>query len=77
MAKENKEVVEETTEQLVEEVADEKTTQPRSEDGKFKSKFMSADDPTVTKVDLDAPPPLDKEEVVEEVKEEKEETKPV
>jgi hypothetical protein len=37
---------------------------------------MSADDPTVTKVDLDAPPPLDKKEVVEEVKEE-EETKPV
>jgi predicted RNase H-like HicB family nuclease len=82
MAEENKDVIEEVTEnveQPTEEVVKETTTQPRDEDGKFVSRFDSADDPSVIKVNLDAPPPLPKEEkeekqeqgVVEENKEEK------
>ena len=59
MAEENKEVVEETTEQPIEEVVNEKTTQPRDEDGKFISKFDSYEDPSVTKVDLDKLPTQD------------------
>tara|TARA_Y100001938_G_scaffold131742_1_gene189203 strand:- start:993 stop:2219 length:1227 start_codon:yes stop_codon:yes gene_type:complete len=82
MAEENKDVIEEVTEnveQPTEEVVKETTTQPRDEDGKFVSRFDSADDPSVIKVNLDAPLPLPKEEkeekqeqeVVEENKEEK------
>ena len=82
MAEENKDVIEEVTEnveQPTEEVVKETTTQPRDEDGKFVSRFDSADDPSVIKVNLDAPLPLPKEEkeekqeqeVVEENKKEK------
>ena len=69
MAEENKEVIEEITEEqneqplekAVEEVIDE-------------TKFDSADDPDVIKVNLDVPPPSPKEEVVEEEKENVEES---
>tara|TARA_B100000519_G_scaffold29757_1_gene20810 strand:- start:1175 stop:2320 length:1146 start_codon:yes stop_codon:yes gene_type:complete len=69
MAEENKEVIEEVTEEqneqplekAVEEVIDE-------------TKFDSADDPDVIKVNLDAPPPEPKEEIVEEEKENVEES---
>ena len=65
MTEENKEVVEETTEQPVEEVVENKVEQPRDEKGQFKSKFESAGDDSVLKVDLSKPPPSQKE-VVEE-----------
>ena len=62
MAKENKESVEKTAEQPIEEVVDKKTEeQPRDKKGRFKS----AEDTNITKVDLSKPPPV-KEEVVEE-----------
>ena len=68
MAKENKEVVEKTTEQPIEEVVDKKIEeQPRNEKGQFKSKNKIKDD-GIIKVDLSKPPPV-KEEVVEEKKE--------
>ena len=63
MAKENKEVVEETTEQPIEEVVDKKIEeQPRDEKGRFKS----TGDDNITKVDLSKPPPIKEEKVVEE-----------
>ena len=75
MTEENKEVVEETTEQPIEEVVENKVDQPRNEKGQFKSKFETADDPSVIKVDLSKPPVVETKEVeteqpVEEVKEE-------
>jgi len=93
MAEENKEVTEEiteVTEQPVEEVVENKVEQPRNEKGQFKSKFESAGDDSVIKVDLSKPPPIqnvetDKvttEEIIEEpkgeeVKQEVEEEIPV
>ena len=85
---ENKEAVEETVEQSVNQVEETKQEQPRDENGRF-SKFESANDDNVIKVDLDNPPEIkqevveekenvveQKEEVAEEVKEEiKEEVK--
>ena len=62
MEENNKEVVEETTEKVVE-----KKEQPRDEKGKFTSKKKIKDD-GVVKVDLSKPPPI-KEEVVEDKKE--------
>ena len=58
MEEKNKEVVEETTEKVVE-----KKEQPRDKKGKFKSKPKVEND-GVIKVDLSKPPPV-KEEVVE------------
>ena len=58
MEENNKEVVEETTEKVVE-----KKEQPRDEKGKFTSKKKIKDD-GIIKVDLSKPPPV-KEEVVE------------
>ena len=86
MAEENKEVIEEiteVTEQPTEEVVENKVEQPRDEQGRFKSKFESAGDDSVIKVDLSKPPPVqnvetDKvttEEVVEEPKSEEVEQK--
>ena len=62
MEENNKDVVEETTEKVVE-----KKEQPRDEKGKFTSKKKIKDD-GVVKVDLSKPPPI-KEEVVEDKKE--------
>ena len=62
MEENNKDVVEETTEKVVE-----KKEQPRDEKGKFTSKKKIKDD-EVVKVDLSKPPPV-KEEVVEDKKE--------
>ena len=63
---ENKEVVEQTTEQPIEQpieqVTETKTEQPRDEQGRFKSKFESAGDDSVSKVDLSKPPPPPKVE---------------
>jgi len=59
MTEENKEVVEETTEQPIEETIEEAIDE---------TKFDSADDPEVIKIDL-SKQPLAKEEVVEEQKE--------
>ena len=71
MAEENKEVIEEITEQPVKEVVENKVEQPRDEKGQFKSKFESAGDDSVVKVDLSKPPPSQSEEVKEESTEEK------
>jgi len=75
----NEEVVEKTTDQPIEEVTENKVEQPRDETGKFKSKFESAKDDSVYKVDLNKPvsteepveEEVQKENVVEEVAEEK------
>ena len=61
MAEENKDVVEEITEQPVEEVIEQTIEE---------SKFRSADDPDVIKVDLSKPPPEPKSEEVEPEKQE-------
>ncbi len=69
MTEENKEVVEETTEQPIEEVVENKADQPRDEKGQFKSKFESDGDDSVLKVDLSKPPPnqeVDQGDVVAE-----------
>ena len=62
MTEENKEVVEETTDQPIEETIESVIDE---------TKFDSADNPDIIKIDLDAPPPQPKQEeqVVEEVKE--------
>ena len=56
--------MEETVEQSVNQVEETKQEQPRDENGRF-SKFESANDDNVIKVDLDNPPEI-KQEVVEE-----------
>ena len=64
--------VEETTEQPVEEVVETNTQeQLRDEKGRFTSKFDSANDDSVIKVDLNQPPPPPQEEKVEDKIEEK------
>ena len=68
MEEKNKEVVEETTEKVVE-----KKEQPRDKKGKFKSKIKTENN-NVVKVDLSQSPQV-KEEVVEEKKENVEEIK--
>jgi hypothetical protein len=68
MAEENKEVVEETTEQPVEEVADIKVENKVDE-----SKFDSAGDDSVIKIDLNNPPTQESEEVEQEEPAKKEE----
>jgi len=76
MAEENKEVVEETTDQPVEQVTEEKVENKIDE-----SKFESAGDDSVVKVDLSKPPEIKSEEVKEKPAEEEvvvvnEESKP-
>ena len=68
MAEENKEVIEEITEEQNEQPLEEAVEEVIDE-----TKFDSADDPDVIKINLDAPPPEPKEEVVEEQKENVEE----
>ena len=75
MTEENKEVVEETTEQPIEEVVENKTDQPRDDQGRFKSKFESAGDDSVIKVDLSKPPTVEDSTPTEQVEEPKEEVK--
>mgnify|MGYP003135889544 CR=1 FL=1 len=66
MAEENKEVVEETTDQPVEQVTEEKVENKIDE-----SKFESAGNDSVIKVDLSKPPEVKSEEVEEKPVEEK------
>jgi hypothetical protein len=68
MAEENKEVIEEITEEQNEQPLEEAVEEVIDE-----TKFDSADDPDVIKINLDAPPPEPKKEVVEEQKENVEE----
>ena len=68
MTEENKEVIEEVTEENNEQPIEEVIEEAIDE-----SKFDSAGDPDVIKIDLDAPPP--QKEVVEDKKENVEETK--
>jgi hypothetical protein len=78
---ENEKIVEEVSNETPEQVDQPKAEQPRDEKGQFKSKFESAGDDSVAKVDLSKPPVAETEEVksepaveetnvVEEVKEE-------
>jgi hypothetical protein len=68
MEEKNKEVVDKTTEQPIEEVVDKKIEkQPRNKKGQFKSK-NKVEDNEIIKVDLSKPPPI-KEEEKEVVKE--------
>ena len=75
MIEQNEEVVEETTEQPVEETTEENNEQPTEEVVEEKldeSKFESAGDDSVFKVDLSKPPPEKSEKIEQEpVKEEK------
>ena len=71
MTEENKEVIEEITEQTTQDNVEEKVEEV-VEDIDL-SKFDSAEDPDVIKVDLDKIPTVKKEEVVEEVVEEQNE----
>jgi hypothetical protein len=65
MTEENKEVIEEVTENENEQPLEEAVEQVIDE-----TKFDSAEDPSVIKIDMDAPPPkIDKEEVAEDKKE--------
>jgi len=70
-------MTEEIKEELTEEVTQNENEQPLEEaieEAIDESKFDSAGDPNVIKIDLDAAPPEKKEEVVEEQKENVEET---
>ena len=69
MAEENENVVEEVTEQQ-ENTTVEKTEQPRNDLGQFESKFKSAKDDSIIKVDLSKPPPSQSEEVEQQPAEE-------
>ena len=73
MAEENENIVEDVSSETPEQVEKPKVEQPRNEKGQFKSKFESAGDDSVYKVDLSKPPsPQENEEVEQEqpVKEE-------
>jgi hypothetical protein len=83
MAEENENIVEEVSNETTEQVEQPNVDQPRNEKGQFKSKFESAGDDSVAKVDFSKPPTIETEEVkeepvveetnvVEEVKEEEE-----
>jgi len=66
MEEKNKEVVDKTIEQPIEEVVKKKTKeQPRNEKGQFTPK-EKVEDSGVIKVDLSKPPPIKEEKVVEE-----------
>ena len=73
MAEENENIIEEvssdTTEQI-EQPSETVVDQPRDEKGQFKSKFESAGDDSVIKVDLSKPPTQESEEVKEKPAEE-------
>ena len=76
MAEEKENIIEEvsndTTEQ-VEQPVETTTEQPRDEKGQFKSKFESAGDDSVIKVDLSKPPPIKESEEVKQEEPTKEE----
>ena len=80
MAEENENIVEEVSSDTPEQVEQPTVEQPRNELGQFKSKFESAGDDSVAKVDLSKPPVQETEKVEEPVVEEKtnvvEEVKP-
>ena len=66
MAEENENIVEEVSNETPEQVEQPKVEQPRNEKGQFVSKFESAGDDSVIKVDLDQPPPTQEVKKVEE-----------
>ena len=66
MAEENENIVEEVSNETPESVEQPKVEQPRDEKGQFKSKFESAGDDSVLKVDLTKPPTVETEKVEEE-----------
>ena len=66
MAEENENIVEEVSNETTEQVEQPKAEQPRNEKGQFKSKFESAGDDSVAKVDFSKPPATETKEVKEE-----------
>ena len=66
MAEENENIVEEVSNETTEQVEQPNVDQPRNEKGQFKSKFESAGDDSVAKVDFSKPPTIETEEVKEE-----------
>ena len=80
MAEEKENIIEEVSSdasEQVEQPQETKVDQPRNEKGQFVSKFESAGDDSVAKVDMSKPPPIQESEKVEEepIKEEVETTK--
>ena len=71
MAEENENIVEEVSNETTEQVEQPNVDQPRNEKGQFKSKFESAGDDSVAKVDLSKPPVVETEKVEEPVVEKK------
>ena len=69
MTEEKENPIEEVSNETPEQVEQPKAEQPRNEKGQFKSKFETADDPDVIKVDLSKPPPTQQEEVEQPVEE--------
>ena len=70
MAEENENIVEEVSNDTPEQVEQPKVEQPRDEKGQFKSKFESAGNDSIIKVDLSKPPPSESEEVEQQPAEE-------
>ena len=66
MTEENENIVEEVSNETPEQVEQPTVEQPRNEKGQFVSKFESAGDDSVVKVDLDKPPSQESEEIKEE-----------
>ena len=66
MAEENENIIEEVSNETPEQVEQQKVEQPRDEKGQFKSKFESASDDSITKVDLSKPPSIQKSEEVKQ-----------
>ena len=70
MVEENENVVEEVSNDTSEQVEQPTVEQPRNDLGQFKSKFDSAGDDSVIKVDFSKPPPSESEEVEQQPTEE-------
>ena len=58
MAEENENIIEEVSSETSEQVDQPKVEQPRDDKGRFKSKFESAGDDSIAKVDFSKPPPI-------------------
>ena len=71
MAEENENIIEEVSSETSEQVDQPKVEQPRDDKGRFKSKFESAGDDSVYKVDLSQPPEQSEEVEQQPAEEEK------
>ena len=71
MAEEKENTIEEVSSDASEQLESKTNDQPRNEKGQFVSKFDSAGDDSVVKVDLSKPPPQENKEVEKPIEEEK------